>query len=255
MRSLTTTLALFMLTHILNGQTIMNKDSLLKLLPIAKEDTNTVLLYINIGQQYESNEPEKANTDYRQARDLSIKIDYPRGVIKYITNYTFILNMQGLFDSSLLLNLQSVELSRKIKDSVYLAKTLINTGSVYRAIGEYENAIKCYEEGKKIFIKFGNADIEIQTYDILSLLYTDLKQYEKAIEYGKKQFRDYARKMICQLWVWPSLILELIIRFIQKFEKSKVKFYRSIKNSPSDWRQEYGTKPISESWGYFSAAR
>ena len=53
----------------------MNKDSLLKLLPIAKEDSNTVLLYINIGQQYESNEPEKAKYYYRQARDLSLKID------------------------------------------------------------------------------------------------------------------------------------------------------------------------------------
>ena len=140
---------LLMLSNAIHGQTLMNKDSLLKMLPAAKEDTNSVLLYINIGQQYESNDPGKAKYYYRLAGDLSQKINYPGGIIKYIANYTFVLNMQGMYDSSLLLNLQSVELSRQIKDSVYLAKTLFNTGSVYRARGEYEKAVSCYEEGKK----------------------------------------------------------------------------------------------------------
>jgi signal transduction histidine kinase len=169
----------------IHAQTLMNRDSLLKLLPTAKADTNTVFLYINIGQQYESNEPEKAKFYYRSARDLSQKINYPRGVIKYIVNYTFVLNMQGLYDSSLILNLQSVALSRQIKDSVYLAKTLFNTGSVYRGKGEYENAVACYEEGKKIFTKFGDPDIESRTDDILQLLYFDMKQYGRSIDFGK----------------------------------------------------------------------
>ena len=152
----------------------MNRDSLLKLLPVAKEDTNAVLLYINIGQQYENNEPDKAKYYYILAKDLSQKINYSIGVIKYITNYMFVLNMQGLYDSSLILNKQSVKLAREIKNSVYLAKALLNTGSVYRAKDEYENAVSCQNEGKKIFSKFGYATIEAQSNDILQLLYTDL---------------------------------------------------------------------------------
>jgi len=35
---------------ILPAQSIMNRDSLLRLLPLAKKDSNTVKLYINIGQ-------------------------------------------------------------------------------------------------------------------------------------------------------------------------------------------------------------
>ncbi|MGZ8559830.1 MAG: hypothetical protein ACXWWC_15920, partial [Chitinophagaceae bacterium] len=140
----------------LQAQVLMNRDSLLNLLTSAKEDANTVELYINTGQQYESNEPETAKQYYRMARDLSKKIGYTPGEIKYITNYTFVLNMQGYFDSSLALNLQSVELSRQIKDSQYLAKTLFNTGSSYRLKEEYENAVRYYEEGKKLFEKFGN---------------------------------------------------------------------------------------------------
>ena len=170
----------------LQAQVLMSRDSLLKLLPSAKDDINTVELYINIGQQYESNEPEIAKQYYRMARDVSQKIDYTLGQIKYITNYTFVLNMQGYYDSSLALNLQSVELSRQIKDSQYLTKTLFNTGTSYRLKEEYGNAVRYYEEGKKLFEKFGNKAMEAQANDILQNMYTGMKQYRKAVSYGKK---------------------------------------------------------------------
>ena len=73
---------LLLLSNAMHAQTLMNRDSLLRLLPTAKADTNSVLLYVNIGQQYESNDPGKAKYYYRLAGDLSEKINYPRGIIK-----------------------------------------------------------------------------------------------------------------------------------------------------------------------------
>jgi two-component system, NarL family, sensor kinase len=171
---------------LLSGQETMDKDSLLRLLPKAKEDTIAVQLYINLGQQYESNEPETAKSYYIKAGDLSRKIKYPRGIIQYINNFTYLLNVQGLYDSSLALNLQGVEIARKTKDSLNLAKTLFNTGTSYRCLEEYENAVRYYEEGKKLFEKFGNKQIEAQCLDILQVLYYYLKNYPKAIELGEK---------------------------------------------------------------------
>jgi signal transduction histidine kinase len=168
----------------------MNKDSLLGLIKPAQENTDKVELYINAGQQFETNEPEIAKQYYRMANELSKKLNYKLGRIKYITNYTFVLNMQGYFDSSLLLNLQSVELSRQIKDSVYLAKTLFNTGSSYRLKEDYENAVKYYEEGKKLFESFGDRRMIAQTYDILQNLFTGMKQFRKGLEYGKKAIKE-----------------------------------------------------------------
>ncbi len=219
---------LLFLGNAVHGQTLMNRDSLLKLLPAVKEDTNTVLLYINIGQQYESNEPGEAKYYYRLARDLSQKINYPRGVIKYIVNYTFVLNMQGFYDSSLILNQESVALSRQIKDSVYLAKTLFNTGSVYRALGEYENAVRCYEEGKMIFSRFGNVDIEAQTDDILQLLYTEMKQYEKAIGYGERAVTGL-RRVNDQPSLGMALNnLGLNYSYLRKFDKAASYFTEAL---------------------------
>jgi signal transduction histidine kinase len=169
----------------LSAQTFMNKDSLLGLLPTAKNDTNTVILYINIGQQYETNEPETAKHYYRMARELSNKIGYTKGVISFINNYTFILNMQGNYDSSLMLNLQAVDLSKRSNDSLNLAKTLFNTGTSYRNLGEYELAVQYYEEGKQIFQKLGDEGIGAIGDDILQLLYYQMQQYKKGIQYGE----------------------------------------------------------------------
>lgn len=170
----------------LSSQTTTTKDSLLKLLPTQKEDSNAALLYISIARQFESSEPETAKLYYFKARNLSQKINYKRGVIKYIINYTYMLNLEGLFDSSLQLNLQSVEISRQIKDSLNLAMTLFNTGTSYRMKSEYESAVRYYEEGKDLFNKFGNVSLEVQTNDILQVLFYEMKQYKRAIEYGEK---------------------------------------------------------------------
>ncbi|MBI3138605.1 MAG: tetratricopeptide repeat protein, partial [Sphingobacteriales bacterium] len=172
-------------SRVLTGQELMNRDSLLQLLPLAKEDSNKVLLYISLGQQYETSEPERAKYYYRAAGELSRRIRFIPGEIKYITNYTYVLNVQGYFDSSLALNLQSVILARSLKDDFTLAKTLFNTGSSYRLKEEYETAVKYYEEGKKLFEPYHNEAINAQANDILQNLYTGMKQYRRSLEYGR----------------------------------------------------------------------
>jgi signal transduction histidine kinase len=169
----------------LPAQTPTNRDSLLRLLPLAREDSNAVLLLIRIGQQFEGQDLDKAKQYYDKAASLSKKIRYPLGIIKSIANQTFVLNQQGKFDSSLQLNLESVRLSRQIKDSVYLAKTLFNTGTSYRNLGNYEKAVAAYEEGKQLFMRFGDSFTEALSSDILQVVYYELHQYQKAIEFGQ----------------------------------------------------------------------
>lgn len=220
---------LLLLFAVTKAQTPMNKDSLIKLLPSAKEDSNAVFLYIDLGQQYEGNEPEKAKLYYRMAGNLSKKINFPLGIIKYITNYTYLLNMQGQYDSSLILNLQSVELSRKMKDSLYLAKTLFNTGTSYRMLTNYEKAVTYYGEAKKIFQRFENESIEAQSGDILQVLYTDMHQYEKAIQYGERSV-SLSRKLNNPVMLGTALNnLGMSYSSLGKFEKSTPLFSEQLK--------------------------
>lgn len=201
------------------AQIMLNKDSLLRLLPSVGEDTAAVDFYISLGQQYENNESERAKYYYRKARDISQKIDYPPGIIRYINNYTYVLNLQGRYDSSLLLNLEGVELARQTNDSLNLAKTLVNTGTSYRNLSRLEEAVKYYEEGKRILEKYMDDAMAASLADILQLLYKELKQYDKAISYGKHAV-DYFRRTDNKLLLAFSLS-NLALSYINKQEFSQ----------------------------------
>lgn len=186
-------LILLAITSSVFAQQVLNLDSLLGLLPKAKEEISTVELYIQIGQQYENSEPELAKEYYRKALNLSKKIGYKTGEIKFAHNYTYVLNVQGNFDSSLYYNLKAIELAREIKDSVQLGKALLNTGSVYRYLSEYETAAENYQQGKMIFEKIGDEGMKSFILNLLQVMYSDLKLYDRAIEAGLEAMALYEK--------------------------------------------------------------
>ena len=57
-------------------------DSLLKKLATAKEDTSTVLLYLDLVTFYEHSEPVKAIQYAKKAEALGRKINYTSGIIQ-----------------------------------------------------------------------------------------------------------------------------------------------------------------------------
>jgi len=173
-----------LLVSAVHGQTLMNLDSLLRLLPATKADSSKVDLYINIGQQYEGTQLETAAHYYRLAGELSHQLGYTRGVIKYINNYTYILNLVSKYDSSLLLNQQAIRLSDTINDSLMMGKAFFNAGTSARLCEKLRLAVQYYLEGQRIFERHGNASIEARGHDILQSLYENLDQFDKAKEHG-----------------------------------------------------------------------
>lgn len=162
------------------------KDSLLHMLKTAKDDENKVLLLIRIGQEYENSDLEKSKSFYRQARALGKKINYPLTEVKFISNYTFTLNMQGKYDSSLYWNLRGIEEAKLLNDDVHLAKAYFNTGTSYNYMSDYQSAVENYQNGLKLFEKIDDKFFTAQANDILQTLYMSLKQYDRAKEHGKK---------------------------------------------------------------------
>ncbi len=211
-----------------HAQVFMNKDSLLKLLPAAKENKEAVNLYINLGQQYENSTPELAKFYYKKAGDLSKKIKYPEGEARSIFNYTYVLNLQSRYDSSLQLNLQSVAIAKKLNDPVLLGKALFNTGTSYRVLSQYEKAATYYEEGKKVFAGNNDSLMEAKAYDILQVLYYDLRNYDRAIAYGEAAVK-YLRTTGDSIWLGNALN-NLAMSYSKRKEYTKAE---------SNWKEVY----------------
>lgn len=168
-------------------------DSLLNVLKTAKEDENKILLLFKIGQEFENSDLESAKSYYLQARALGKKISYPLTEVKFISNYTFALNMQGKLDSSLVWNLKGIEEAKKLGDDEQLAKAYFNTGTSYQYLHDYESAVKYYQKGLVLFDKINNKVYTAQANDILQHLYTSMKQYDRAKKHGRSAVSEFRK--------------------------------------------------------------
>jgi len=174
------------------AQVLMNKDSLLKLLPTAKQDSSLVLLYINIGQQYEiSSDLETAKSYYLKARDLSEKLHYRMGSIKYISNYTYILNVQEKTDSSLILNKQALELAKEIGDPLTIAKCYANIGSSFFHMDIFDSALVNYQNSRALIEVAADPEMMARIDDITQNIYYKMGQYGKAVEMSESALKYY----------------------------------------------------------------
>ncbi|SDD70673.1 sensor histidine kinase [Niabella drilacis] len=172
------------------SQSAMNKDSLLKVLKTAKDDTARVLLYIDIGYQYEQDDPSTAGQYYLMAGELSQRLHYKTGTIKFLTNYTGILNGRGAYDSALALNKQSFQLAREIHNDLYIGKTAANIGNSFNYLSEYDSAIYYYEMAGRYFEAMDNNYLLARMYEMEQLVYQNMMQYKKALQYGKMAVKE-----------------------------------------------------------------
>lgn len=182
----------------------LNKDSLKRALTSIHADSEKVQTLIRLGQQYESNMPDSALYYYRAAGKLSEQSHYPQGTLRYIANYTAVLNVQGKFAESLQLNLKAIEIASHSKLRRPLMKALINTGAVYQYIENYQQAVKYYLQALPLVDSLGTMQERSIAYSNLCGLYRNLKQPQKALQYarmslvyGEKSNDDYAIASAC----------------------------------------------------------
>ena len=172
-----------------NAQDYYDRDSLWSVFQKSKPDTNRVHLYIQLGQQYETNNPDSALLLYEQALKLSQQLNYTRGIISYYTNATYVYNILGNYDTALILNLKSVEIARAFGDPERLAACLGNVGATYISMQQHEKALEYQLQIIPLYEKLNN-QIKLSTlYSNLSYTYSNIKQYKKAIEYGEMSLR------------------------------------------------------------------
>jgi tetratricopeptide (TPR) repeat protein len=212
----------------LHSQDLRYKDSLLQLLPKAKEDTNAVLLYLNVGELYQSNQPNIARSYYFKARDISQKIHYDRGMIKFIGKYGHLLNDHDQRDSALLLYLEAVKLARGLRDSILVAKMLFNVGVTYSYIDDYENSTKYFEKGKIIFEKSNNEYLDAQACEILQNLYFKMRNFSKAIELEEKALSIFRKKNDLTLLKRSLTNLGICYSSIGKSDKAKTLYTEAL---------------------------
>ena len=169
-----------------HAQDYFDRDSLWRVFEKSKADTNRVHLFIQLGQQYETNNPDSALSLYEQALKLSQQLGYTRGIISYYTNATYVYNVLGRYDTSLVLNLRSVEIARAFGDPERIGACLGNTAASYMTLKRYEKSIEYFIQATDIYETLGDRHKLSTLYSNLTVVYNNTGQYDKAQEYGER---------------------------------------------------------------------
>jgi len=172
------------LTPCTNAQPAL-RDSLLKRLVAAKEDSATVRLYLRIGDMTENTDAPKAREYYSKAIALSSKLRDTIKIIQALNFYGGSFMVSGQADSLLYYTQQALPLARQIKNLPLIGQCLFNMGLAYRDLSDFDNAIKYCLEGKPLLEANSSIGTLIEINDALQGLYTAKTAYDKGIFYGE----------------------------------------------------------------------
>lgn len=162
-------------------------DSLLDVLPKAKEDTNKVKLLIDLSHTYYSINPDEGIRFGKQGLTLAQELNWKKGIgnaCRTIAgNYGY---GKSDYPPALKYSLQALQQFKEIGDKVGTARILSDIGVIHWYEAKYPDALKYYFDALRMHEEMGNkSDIAVTLCNI-GIVYNNQKDYQKALEYITK---------------------------------------------------------------------
>lgn len=159
-------------------------DSLKRAVDQAKDDTNKVNSQLLLSKKYFGTNPNLAIKIASEARDLSEKINFPKGIAYALKNIGIAYYMQGKYIETLDYWQQSEKVFQSMNDKVGVANILSNIGVMYFDQGDNTKALELYLKGLKIAEEISDT-LRITTLciNIGAVYYDKPATHDKASEY------------------------------------------------------------------------
>ncbi|MCX7926975.1 MAG: tetratricopeptide repeat protein, partial [Candidatus Omnitrophica bacterium] len=191
------------LTNVLvYSQNLKKVDSLLNLLKVAKHDTARYNVYLELGNEFQSINPDTSIYFHTEAEKIAKKISGFDGGLKrsetilqkgrdYYVKSDYTQSMK-CYESAL----KTIEMHKNPLDNRFIPKfqklyaTIMgNMGSVYHAQGDYPRALEYYFKSLRINEKVGNKQGEAVNLSNIGLVYSNLSEYSLALKYYLQSLR------------------------------------------------------------------
>lgn len=174
---------------IISGQGQRELDSLLKILPFDKNDTNKVRHLIFISGDYCLIDAEKSLEYAKLAFETAKIIHWERGEASSLHRIGFAYYVLGNFKESVRYRLLELEKWKKLGFSEYVCTALGDIGVSYSDLGDYTTSLKYYFESNKLAEKLKlNLQVAYNLCNIASI-YTVMGDLNKALEYHDKSLK------------------------------------------------------------------
>ncbi|WP_025742881.1 tetratricopeptide repeat-containing sensor histidine kinase [Aquimarina pacifica] len=182
-KSITLVILLFVNVSI-NAQYQKRIDSLLTLIPLAKEDTLKVQLYKHLCWNYGGLRTELEVT--RAYADstfwLSKKLQYEKGIIEAYHCYGMVNRYEGNYPKALECLQTYVTYCKKNNHPIKETQGWFQIGAVYQLMGDYDKSLAPMEYCLQIQEEHKDWHGYVATMNSIGIVYKRMEKYEKAIE-------------------------------------------------------------------------
>jgi two-component system, NarL family, sensor kinase len=210
-------------------------DSLLKLLQVAKTDTEKIALNYELEATFVGYDLQKASYYLENGSRLARAIKSPYFISKYYHMKASLRATEAKYAEALKICDSAITLSKelsqkKINDKYIfdkcqfdIAQTLTTKGLVYAKQYEYNESVKCYVESIKMFEKINdpkNNTSVARIYTSISSNYYELDQYQLALEYDKRALQFLDQNKDVDLFVVGHLFVADDYSSLSQFDSS-----------------------------------
>jgi two-component system NarL family sensor kinase len=180
-------LTLLMIVKAASGQTWeQERDSLLKALSVARDDSNKAMTMIYLGAEYEYNQPDSALYFLRRAYDLSIRVHYVRGIVNGLSLQAAVSATRNDLDSAIALDSAAIVISQKANYQKGLAGVYNNIAILYDNKGDLVHSVDYYLRAIALDEQFHDDSRLATGYSNIAGVYVHLNEYEKGYAYSLK---------------------------------------------------------------------
>lgn len=168
-----------------SGQS-MSLESMIKTLEKAKEDSNKVILLLDIERKYFIRDLDSALYYNKMCEKLIFKINAQEYKHKCFHDFVKIYHAQSDYQNALDYCLKSIKVAKQNKNRFQEAASCRAIFNVYHNLKMNDSAVKYAMYSIKLTTEIGDTSNIATNYGNLSWLYMDLNQYNKAVDYGLK---------------------------------------------------------------------
>ena len=169
------------------GQSLI--DSLVQVLPKAKEDTNKANILIDISFEYCRINPDKGIYFGNQGLELARKLDWKFGISSCLNSIGMNYYSKNEYQKAYEYCQNALEVHKKIKDKKGLAVILNNLGNTSLDLQMFPEAINYYQQALKIYEATDNKIGTARLHRNIGIVFNEISELPKALEYYQKALK------------------------------------------------------------------
>lgn len=162
---------------------------------------------------------------YNSKQDFATALYYINKEIEIRENDANLFHRAVLYDDAMKMELAIKDYEKSLEYDPNDPITWSNMGFSYRAVGKYEEAIRCFQKSKELM---DSADSDVRPYYQISKCYLSLGNYERAIEACKEGIEIFPNDS--DFWEQLGLVYEKQGKY-----KDALKAYKKMKGLSTDY--------------------